>query len=176
MEKTTCGSHACAVTTRRMIRSMIQGTDVTVAKREETGGTRPSVTPTSLLQDTLIDVTTDTMIGAEIDATIIEMATAVDPVAAEAITGSDHHGFRNCCLLSSSMPLVTYIRISTRKITPRNRVIYSGTADSSLIFRSSMSRIKGRRTSRAHHRHLSIRFSKFKLELPMKLFLHLEDR
>jgi hypothetical protein len=151
---------------------MIQGTDVTVAKREETGGTRPSVTPTSLLQDTLIDVTTDTMIGAEIDATIIEMATAVDPVAAEAITGSDHHGFRNCRLLSSSMLVVTYIRTSTRKITPRNLVIYSGTADSSSIFRSFTNQIKGRRSSRTRHRHHSNRFSKFRIVLPMKLFLH----
>jgi hypothetical protein len=47
-----------------MIRRTIRVTDKTVAKRGDTMGTRPSVTPTSLLQDILIDMMTNMMIDA----------------------------------------------------------------------------------------------------------------
>jgi hypothetical protein len=46
MEKITYGSHARAVTMKKMTRSTIQVIDVTPAKREETVGTKPSVTHT----------------------------------------------------------------------------------------------------------------------------------
>jgi hypothetical protein len=60
--KTTYGNRIRAVTTKRMIRSTIWVNDVTVAKRGVTVGTRPLVTPTSLLRNILIDVMTDMMI------------------------------------------------------------------------------------------------------------------
>jgi hypothetical protein len=46
MEKTTCGSHARAMTMKMMTINMTQVIGVISAKREETVGTKPSAKPT----------------------------------------------------------------------------------------------------------------------------------
>jgi hypothetical protein len=86
--------------TKRMTRSTdtIWVIDAIVAKRGETVDTKPSATPTSLMQYTLIDVTTGMMIGAATYMMIAGTTTTARPEEVEAITRIDHHECQSCHL------------------------------------------------------------------------------
>jgi hypothetical protein len=94
MAKNMYESRTHATMMKRMIRSTetVRVIDAAVAKRGETVDMKPSATPTSFQEATLIEAVTGMMIGAATDTLIIGIATAAGMKEVEATTGIDHHG------------------------------------------------------------------------------------